>query len=106
MKVSSFFSILRGAANLDNAYRFIDFAMSPQVQAPTLVQHSRGDTVCPFEAGRRIAAAIPGARLVALDSDNHVVLEGEPAWPRMLEEIERLLSSPGAGGALRAGVAP
>jgi len=33
MKVSSFFSILRGAANLDNAYRFIDFAMSPQVQA-------------------------------------------------------------------------
>lgn len=33
MKVSSGYSILRGAANLDNAYRFIDFAMSAPVQA-------------------------------------------------------------------------
>jgi putative spermidine/putrescine transport system substrate-binding protein len=33
MKVSSGYSILQGAPNLANAYRFIDFAMSPEVQA-------------------------------------------------------------------------
>jgi putative spermidine/putrescine transport system substrate-binding protein len=33
MKVPSGYSIMRGAENVDNAYRFIDFAMSPEVQA-------------------------------------------------------------------------
>jgi len=95
------------AIRFREAFDAIDVSdLLPQVHVPTLVLHSRGDTVCPFEEGRRIAAAIPGARLVELDSDNHVVLEGEPGWPRMLEEIERFLLSPGAGGALRAVAAP
>ncbi len=64
----------------------------PLVRVPTLVLHSRGDSVSPFEEGRRIAAAIPGARFVELNSDNHVVLEGEPAWPRMIGEIDRFLA--------------
>lgn len=64
----------------------------PRVRVPTLVLHSRGDSVSPFEEGRRIAAAIPGARFVELNSDNHVVLEGEPAWPRMIGEIDRFLA--------------
>ena len=29
--------------------------------------------------------------LVMLDSENHILLEGEPAWPRFLEEIDRFL---------------
>ncbi len=65
----------------------------PLVRVPTLVLHSRGDSVSPFEEGRRIAAAIPGARFVELNSDNHVVLEGEPAWPRMIGEIDRFLAN-------------
>lgn len=64
----------------------------PRVRVPTLVLHSRGDSVSPFEEGRRIAAAIPGARFAELNSDNHVVLEGEAAWPRMIGEIDRFLS--------------
>jgi DNA-binding winged helix-turn-helix (wHTH) protein/alpha-beta hydrolase superfamily lysophospholipase len=67
-------------------------ALLPHVRAPTLVLHSRGDTVSPFEEGRRIAAAIPGARFVELDSFNHVIVENEPAWPRFLEELERFLT--------------
>jgi pimeloyl-ACP methyl ester carboxylesterase/DNA-binding winged helix-turn-helix (wHTH) protein len=63
-----------------------------QVRAPTLVLHARGDSVAPFEEGRLIAAGIPGARFVELDSDNHVILEGEPAWPRFIEEVERFLA--------------
>ncbi|MBR0658712.1 alpha/beta fold hydrolase [Neoroseomonas oryzicola] len=62
------------------------------VRAPTLVLHGRGDSVAPFEEGRLIAAGIPGARFVELDSDNHVVLEGEPAWSRMTAEIETFLT--------------
>jgi len=62
------------------------------VRAPTLVLHSRHDNVAPLDQGRRIAAGIPGARSVELDSDNHVVLEGEPAWPRLLEEIQQFLA--------------
>lgn len=33
MKISSGYAILQGAQNLEAAYRFIDFAMSPEVQA-------------------------------------------------------------------------
>jgi hypothetical protein len=42
----------------------------------------------PFEEGRLLASAIPGARLVPLESDNHVLLEHEPAWHRFLSEVD------------------
>ncbi len=35
-----------------------------QIQAPTLVLHRRDDTLTPVEEGRKLAAAIPGARFV------------------------------------------
>lgn len=54
---------------------------------PTLVLHSRGDQAQPFEEGRLIAAGIPNARLVPLDSDNHLILDDEPAWPMFRDEI-------------------
>lgn len=89
----------RATTSADTAIRFRDAcdeidvsALLPLVRAPTLVLHSRGDTVSPFEEGRRIAAAIPHARFVELDSDNHVVMEGEPAWFRLLEEVEGFLT--------------
>ena len=68
-------------------------ALLPRISAPTLVLHSRGDQATPFEEGRRLAAGIPGARFVSLESDNHLVLEGEPAWPRMVEAIRDFLRS-------------
>lgn len=64
----------------------------PQVQAPTLVLHSRHDNVVPFDQGRLLAACIPNARLVTLDSENHMVLHGEAAWDRALREIESFVS--------------
>ena len=39
-------------------------ALLPRVSAPTLVLHAREDARVPFEAGRRMAAGIPGARFV------------------------------------------
>ena len=40
---------------------------------------------------RTIAAGIPGAKFVALESRNHMVLEGEPAWNRLLDAIMTFL---------------
>ncbi len=62
-----------------------------QVQAPTLVMHARGDLMVPFEAGRQLAAGIPGARFVALPGRNHLFLEHEPASDRFFEEISLFL---------------
>lgn len=54
----------------------------PLVQAPTLVLHARGDRVAPIDEGRRLASGIPGAEFIELDSQNHILLQGEPAWAR------------------------
>ena len=67
-------------------------ALAPRVRAPTLVLHGVGDAAVPFEQGRRLAALIPGARFVSLESKNHVLLEDEPAWPKFLEEVRGFLA--------------
>jgi len=63
-----------------------------RVQAPTLVLHCRNDARVDFEEGRLIAAGIPGARFVALEGNNHIVLEDDPGRARLLEEIRNFLS--------------
>ena len=81
------------AVRIRNACDDIDVvAMLPKVRVPTLVIHCRHDNVAPFEQGRLIARSIPQARLVTLESDNHVVLAGEPAWPRLVDEIGAFLA--------------
>ena len=65
----------------------------PQVTVPTLVLHCRSDAVVPFEEGRRLAAGIPGARFVALEGHNHLILESDPGWGRLLDEIREFLKS-------------
>lgn len=73
------------------------------VRCPTLVLHCRGDARVPYEEGRFIAAGIAGARFEPLDSSNHVPLQGEPAFERMIELIDAFLpatgsSAPALGG--------
>jgi pimeloyl-ACP methyl ester carboxylesterase len=63
----------------------------PRVKSPTLVLHCRNDAMQPFEEGRRIAAGIPGARFVALEGSNHIILESDPGWSRLLHEINIFL---------------
>ena len=57
------------------------------VRVPTLVLHARGDARVPHDVGRDLAAAIPGARFVSLDSKNHILMESEPAWERFVYEV-------------------
>jgi pimeloyl-ACP methyl ester carboxylesterase/DNA-binding winged helix-turn-helix (wHTH) protein len=82
------------AVRLRSAVDDIDVTgLLPQVRAPTLVLHCRNDAVQPFEEGRRIAAGIPGARFVTLEGRNHILLEGDPAWPRFLDEVKTFLAT-------------
>ncbi len=64
----------------------------PDVAAPTLVVHARGDRMVDFARGRELATRIPGARLVMLDSDNHITLADEPAWPVFVTELAAFLT--------------
>lgn len=75
--------LLEARANLDIT------ELLPHVRARTLVMHAREDGVVPLEEGRRLAAGIPGAEFVQLESRNHVLLEAEPAWARFREETLR-----------------
>jgi pimeloyl-ACP methyl ester carboxylesterase len=58
-----------------------------KVAVPTLVLHAVGDALVPFDLGRELAIGIPGARFVALDSRNHILLAGEPAFLRFVAEL-------------------
>jgi pimeloyl-ACP methyl ester carboxylesterase/DNA-binding CsgD family transcriptional regulator len=65
----------------------------PSLDVPTLVLHSLGDQMNDFDDSRHLAAMIPGARLVPLDSRNHIVLADEPAWSTFLDEVRRFLAA-------------
>ena len=58
-----------------------------KVRAPTLVLHARDDDVVPISEGHILAARIPGAQFIELDSRNHILLENEPAWGRFCDEV-------------------
>jgi class 3 adenylate cyclase/pimeloyl-ACP methyl ester carboxylesterase len=68
-------------------------ALLPRVTVPTLVMHAREDARVPFEAGRRMAAGIPGARFVPLQGRNHLFLESEPAFAQFLEQTRAFLAT-------------
>jgi pimeloyl-ACP methyl ester carboxylesterase len=63
-----------------------------KVTVPTLVGHSTTDSVVPFESGRGIAARIPGARFIAIDSPNHILMEEEPGWSKFLAAAREFLA--------------
>ena len=88
----------RVSASPENAARFIAVVgdidvtdLLAKVTVPTLVLHARDEARVPFDAGRRMAAGIPGARFVPLQSRNHLILEAEPAYGLFLEEIRSFL---------------
>lgn len=59
---------------------------------PTLVIASRGDQVMNFDESRNLARGVKGAHLVTLESNNHIVLADEPAWPVFLREVTAFLA--------------
>jgi pimeloyl-ACP methyl ester carboxylesterase/DNA-binding SARP family transcriptional activator len=83
----------QNAVRLLEAFGRIDVRhLLADVRVPTLVIHSRGDVFTPSSLGREMAAGIAGARFVSLDSNNHLLLEGEPALDRLYSEMRGFLS--------------
>jgi pimeloyl-ACP methyl ester carboxylesterase len=60
-----------------------------QIRVPTLILHRRGDRCVPVEAGRFLAAHIPGARYVELLGEDHWWWVGETEL--LLDEISRFI---------------
>ncbi len=88
----------RQTATADNAVRFLDTfsridvrGLLGRVKCPTLVLHARDDQRVPILHGVELAASIPGASMVTLDSDNHIPLSREPATARIIECVEAFL---------------
>ena len=80
------------AVALQRVFGHIDVSgLLGQVTTPTLVGHSTRDAVVPFEAGRALAAKIPGARFIAVESPNHLLLESDPGWPKYARIVEEFL---------------
>jgi pimeloyl-ACP methyl ester carboxylesterase/DNA-binding SARP family transcriptional activator len=71
-------------------------ALLPLVRVPTLVMHLRDDSSVPFEQGRLIASRIPGARFVALEGRNHIILPHEPAWQQFVARLRAFLADDAA----------
>jgi DNA-binding NarL/FixJ family response regulator len=82
------------AAGLLKTFFSIDLRETARlIRCPTLVLHSRDDAVIPFDEGREVAALIPQARFVPLESRNHLVLSTEPAWQQLIEELDGFFGS-------------
>jgi pimeloyl-ACP methyl ester carboxylesterase/DNA-binding CsgD family transcriptional regulator len=99
-QIASFNELQRQSASPETAERVFDVTngidvaeLAQQVSMPTLVLHGREDKRAPFEEGRLIAARIPGARFVPLETRNHVLVEQDPAWSRFLDEVRAFLGS-------------
>jgi pimeloyl-ACP methyl ester carboxylesterase len=78
---------------LEAAFHRLDVTdLARQVAVPTLVLHAVDDRAVPFEEGRYLAGLIPGARFVALNSRNHILLQRDVAFPQFVTEIERFMA--------------
>ena len=59
------------------------------ISCPTLVLHGLRDRVCPIDSGRYLAATIPDAKLIELDTGDHIPYVGEPE--SIVREVKKFL---------------
>jgi pimeloyl-ACP methyl ester carboxylesterase/DNA-binding CsgD family transcriptional regulator len=63
----------------------------PRITAPTIVLQATGDRSTTFDNAVSVSSRIPGARLVSLESRNHILLADEPAWKVFIDEVSAFL---------------
>ncbi len=86
------------AARTIAAFGQIDASeQATQLHCPALVLHARGDLRVPFEEGRHVAGQIAGARLVPLESRNHILLKQEPALIEAFGTMRQFLAAHAPG---------
>lgn len=80
------------AARLWTAFQSLDVRdMASRLDLPVLVAHVRGDAMIPLEEGERLASLIPGAELMVLEGQNHILTEDDDAWPRFADALHAFL---------------
>ena len=97
---AAFDQLQRRTTSPENAVRFLEeFGRidvrdeAGAVSCPTLILHSRDDHRQPLRAAEELAALIPDSRLVALNSNNHLLTATEPAWQVFLDEVHGFLAA-------------
>ncbi|AWT54811.1 alpha/beta fold hydrolase [Mycolicibacterium smegmatis] len=100
---AAFDQLQRRTTSPENAVRFLEaFGRidvrdeARELRCPTLVMHSRDDHRVPVRFGEELAALIEDARMVALDSNNHLLTGTEPAWQVFRQELEGFLALDGS----------
>jgi pimeloyl-ACP methyl ester carboxylesterase/DNA-binding winged helix-turn-helix (wHTH) protein len=69
-----------------------EVAVLREVEAPVLVAHALRDSVHPFSQAQLIAATLPNAQLLQLDSANHVFTPRDPAFDILMDEMDAFLA--------------
>jgi pimeloyl-ACP methyl ester carboxylesterase/DNA-binding CsgD family transcriptional regulator len=92
---------MRAATDAESAVRLLRIGWNVDVtesarkiRCPVLAIHPERDCVVPINEGRLLASLIPNCRFVQLDSENHMPLPDEPAWPQLVNEIREFLAEP------------
>ncbi len=84
----------RNAYRLWRAFGALDCSdAARQLDVPTLILHAKDDQVWSFDEAVELHAMVPGSRLVALDSRNHILQADEPAFGQFLDELEEFLAT-------------
>ena len=64
----------------------------PVIRVPTLVLHRVGDSAISIDAGRYLAANIPGAKYVELPGTDHVPVSQPENADRIIDEVQEFLT--------------
>lgn len=64
----------------------------PEICCPALILHADRERVHLKDQGQKLAAGIPDARFVGLDTANNNMPDYDPEWPKALREIESFLA--------------
>lgn len=98
-ELDAFDELQRVSTSPENALRFLQMfnridvlELATQVSVPTLVLHARDEAEIPLAQSRLMAAKIPNAKFVTLNSRNHILGAKEPAWQEFLQEIEKFVT--------------
>jgi pimeloyl-ACP methyl ester carboxylesterase len=84
----------RNAHRLWRAFGSLDAAEAARtLEVPTLLLHSRHDLVWSYAEAEELHSLITGSRLVPLDSRNHILQAGEPAFAAFIDEVRRFLAN-------------
>lgn len=80
--------------SLQEVFRSLDLrAELKRITAETFVAHSRNDRIIPSACAEEMANLIADARLQLLNSENHILLSEESAWPMFASELRNALAS-------------